>query len=506
MDMIGIARSKLLRDLENQKGNSELLLPDLFLGDNACDAIAKFIIENPKIKKLELKGNNIGSEGIKHISAVFQLPNEIESANFQWNNLGSDDSLKHLCSALSSNNSLKFLDLRNNKITCEGASEIADMIRNNSTLIGIDLRWNDIDRQGGEELLSSIDAQSTIQCIELSGNHIPLDILGEIDAKLRARRSEGVSIIKTPEIRSIRTSRTHSPCPESRRSEKIPRIDSLIEIEKRKANETKILIEKELEEQKAMREFAEKKMNDLRDEIAERENKDRRRIEELEFKLQAANDEKNILKSELLKSRELHDQLVSSYEDKIAKYEERISQAKNSKQEIDNEEFREIETLKQAHKIELEENATAYEQNLNSLQESYTKAKREYENAHKELKQLKTDMLDMRISHETSLKECEIQIREEITQQYSLDKKYLEERVNVLQERNDQLMKREEELQNDISEMRSEFLQKESNLKQQLTVKDKQSSDLQYQLKSQREKIDVLNSEILILKAKLGQS
>lgn len=92
---------------------------------------------------------------------------------------------------------------------------------------------------------------------------------------------------------------------------------------------------------------------------------------------------------------------------------------------------------------------------------------------------------------------------ENLASKHDLEKKFLEERLSILQERNEKLISRENELQNDMRNSKEEFTLKEIGYKEQLSVKDRQLLDLSFLVKSMNEKIESLNSDIYILKSKL---
>ena len=53
--------------LEGLKGKARINLSDYSIGDDGSKLLAKFLKENDQIRVLELKGNNIGPDGIKDL-------------------------------------------------------------------------------------------------------------------------------------------------------------------------------------------------------------------------------------------------------------------------------------------------------------------------------------------------------------------------------------------------------------------------------------------------------
>ena len=111
-----------------------------------------------------------------------------------------DSSFGAFCEGLSSNTKLQVLDLRNNQISHDGASDLAAALRRNTTLrvLGktlwfkgcvhngvrldcfLDLRWNNVGLLGGRSLLSAMESNKTVVKLELAGNNTPNDILKAI--------------------------------------------------------------------------------------------------------------------------------------------------------------------------------------------------------------------------------------------------------------------------------------------------------------------------------------
>ena len=60
--------NKLHYKLESQKGSSTLNLADSFIGDEGCGMIYDFLRDNIQVTNVELRGNNIGADGIKILS------------------------------------------------------------------------------------------------------------------------------------------------------------------------------------------------------------------------------------------------------------------------------------------------------------------------------------------------------------------------------------------------------------------------------------------------------
>ena len=91
-----------------------------------------------------------------------------------------DASFGAFCEGLGSNKRLQVIDLRNNQISHNGASDVATALRRNNVLRVLDLRWNNVGLIGGRSLLSALDTNKLIVKLELAGNNTPNDVLKAI--------------------------------------------------------------------------------------------------------------------------------------------------------------------------------------------------------------------------------------------------------------------------------------------------------------------------------------
>ncbi|CAF3810154.1 unnamed protein product [Adineta steineri] len=101
------------------------------------------IRSNLILKRLCLKGNQIGSIGVDYLAKALMI-----------------------------NNTLEVLDLESNNIANLGVQSLADMIRQNRTLKDLHLGYNCIENRGMEVFLNAIDNKSTIELLSLSGNRL----------------------------------------------------------------------------------------------------------------------------------------------------------------------------------------------------------------------------------------------------------------------------------------------------------------------------------------------
>ena len=184
LSVADLALQKLQAKLRLLAETDSLSLADSFIGDAGCLVLVRFVREKAGVKALDLRGNNIGAEGMKTVAGLLKPPSALEDLNLEWNNahLG----LAPLAEALATNATLHTLDLRNNKLGPEAAAQLARALATNTTLQKLDLRWNDLGLEGVKPFISLLEArQSGLKQLELSGNKAPEDAIRQIEALLK---------------------------------------------------------------------------------------------------------------------------------------------------------------------------------------------------------------------------------------------------------------------------------------------------------------------------------
>lgn len=192
-DMDSSARNVSLSDLALQKlqarlrqlGETDTIsLADSFIGDCGCELLVRYVKDHPNVTALDLRGNNIGAEGVKAIAELLRQPSSLVSLSLEWNNAHQD--LHSLSEALSTNTTLRSLDLRNNKLGPEAAVQLARSLGTNSTLSRLDLRWNEISLEGVQAFTCLLESkQSGLKELELSGNKAPEEAVKQAECLLK---------------------------------------------------------------------------------------------------------------------------------------------------------------------------------------------------------------------------------------------------------------------------------------------------------------------------------
>jgi Leucine Rich repeat len=92
----------------------------------------------------------------------------------EWNCLGIwDIGIRGISEALSINESLQTIDLRNNKIGPQSCAVMAACLKHNTTLRRVDLRWNSMGLLGGKAFADLLQLNKTLTDVEVTGNEIP---------------------------------------------------------------------------------------------------------------------------------------------------------------------------------------------------------------------------------------------------------------------------------------------------------------------------------------------
>uniref|UniRef100_A0A3B3Z646 Uncharacterized protein n=1 Tax=Periophthalmus magnuspinnatus TaxID=409849 RepID=A0A3B3Z646_9GOBI len=160
--------SILSRTLHKNHSVTELLLSDCILS------------EDTSLKVLDLKGNNLRAAGAEVLGRLLAQNNSLNLV-LEWNALGLwDEAFSLFCEGLASNSGLKQLDLRNNQINPQGASELSQAIRRNNSLEML-LRWNNIGLLGGRSLLEALQKNKCLVQLEIAGNNIPSDMVRALE-------------------------------------------------------------------------------------------------------------------------------------------------------------------------------------------------------------------------------------------------------------------------------------------------------------------------------------
>ncbi|XP_034716016.1 leucine-rich repeat-containing protein 45 isoform X1 [Etheostoma cragini] len=174
--------SVLATAFQNDTGFTEVVLSDCMLSEEGAKVLLTGLFGNTTVKVLDLKGNNLRSTGAEVLGKLLARNKTLHRLVLEWNALGVwDEAFSLFCDGLASNSVLTQLDLRNNQINHNGASELALALKRNTTVQVLDLRWNNIGLLGGRTLLEALQKNHSIVQLEMAGNNIPSDTLRALE-------------------------------------------------------------------------------------------------------------------------------------------------------------------------------------------------------------------------------------------------------------------------------------------------------------------------------------
>ncbi len=167
----------LAKTLSSDRCITELRFSDCLLTEEACKLLLSYLSSNRSIRKLDLKGNNIRASA-ELVGRILKRTPSLTHLSLEWNAIGLWDSgLAAIAEGLQVNQTLRYLDLRNNQISHEGATFISNALKINRILKNIDLRWNNVGLLGAQSFLSMLKTNKDIVKIDLSGIVCQLHII-----------------------------------------------------------------------------------------------------------------------------------------------------------------------------------------------------------------------------------------------------------------------------------------------------------------------------------------
>ncbi|XP_018616965.2 leucine-rich repeat-containing protein 45 isoform X1 [Scleropages formosus] len=192
---------------------TEVVLSDCMLSEEGTKLLLSGLCSNATIKILDLKGNNIRGTGAEAVGKMLVHNKTLRRLTLEWNALGVwDEAFSIFCEGLASNSCLAQLDLRNNQINHQGATELALALKRNSALQELDLRWNNIGLLGGRAILEALQKNHALVQLEMTGNNIPSDTLKALeqavehnmDRQSTLRESRSRSQVLSKEIQNLK--------------------------------------------------------------------------------------------------------------------------------------------------------------------------------------------------------------------------------------------------------------------------------------------------------------
>lgn len=511
-----VGLSRLESKLSMQRGTNTLNLSDCFIGDEGCQVVAKYLRENSLIHNLELRGNAITCIGVDVLSSVLGPKTFLKNLSLEWNNIG--DSLCTFAEALSRNNSLQIIDLRNNRIGPEGAGHIAKIIENNSSLQKMDLRWNDIGLAGGRKILQALQRPHRITTIDLSGNKIPEDLLNSIEKSLKGTetptdeerlvKDERSSFRSNSPIRSERVTKESKYNDElfskyetqmmtnARHEARIKELEILLEQESRRNSEIRYELGRDVEIEKARRAASDENFLKFKEEALKREVEDARTIQELESKLNKTLSEKNMLILENESSQNQLESFSRQSQERAEEFEDKIAQQERQYRALDESSKNTIERLKKQAEQEKYELLKDFQNKLNAADDNIKLLKNIRSEQDNDIKTLNSQILSIKSMSEEALNNLEYSLRQESSQKYEEMADNYEQRLKQVEDTRDNLNKLSQELRNELINTEKKYSDQVTRLENELISINDEKNDVNRQLQRALNTIENLRSEL----------
>lgn len=176
--------SKLTLHLESQRTSQTLNLADQVIGDEGAKLVADFLKRYSHFTTIELRGNNLSSEGLASICQALKGSTTLTTILAEWNMIGSSTTnvgFEALYELAKVSRSLTTLDFRNNRISPSAGPVLAKIIRDSPALEFIDLRWNDLGNEGAKQILAAVQAQSRKLRVDLCGNRVSEEVFTSME-------------------------------------------------------------------------------------------------------------------------------------------------------------------------------------------------------------------------------------------------------------------------------------------------------------------------------------
>jgi len=183
-------KEKVKNYLEANRQSTAISLSYTALSDDGATQVAGFVRDNPFVRYLDLRGNNLQNRGVTALANGIKINRSLRGLNLKWNGIGDNNAgFEHLCEALKGNLTILHVDFRNNRINTTGAKHIAEMIRGNNTISHIDMSWNNFGVEGGLALLEGMKRNhSLVECL-LNGCKVGEEVLSEVAYLLRRNKA-----------------------------------------------------------------------------------------------------------------------------------------------------------------------------------------------------------------------------------------------------------------------------------------------------------------------------
>ncbi|XP_052791650.1 leucine-rich repeat-containing protein 74B-like [Mya arenaria] len=154
------------------------------LGPRDVKCICVALSTNVTIKDLDLSGNDLSGKGALYLSEALRENTSIDEVTLEECNID-HPGLQALCGVLLDMKPLKSIDLSKNKFGTRQADLIAEVIKKNDYIENLVLSGNEIDNVGGTSIGKALGSNVGLRRLDLSWNHIRLEAASVICSALK---------------------------------------------------------------------------------------------------------------------------------------------------------------------------------------------------------------------------------------------------------------------------------------------------------------------------------
>lgn len=169
----------LFRDLNPTKSGAALTSINLYytkLDSTCCEELCRYVSLNDQMTELDLSFNQITSDGCKWIGKMLKNNKHLTELHLKFNPIGSEG-LKYIAEGLKWNTRLIRINFQDCGIDFAGCKYLAEAISVNPCLMHINLLGNNIGEQGCQELISAMSSNISVTDLAITKTE-------KIDAKI----------------------------------------------------------------------------------------------------------------------------------------------------------------------------------------------------------------------------------------------------------------------------------------------------------------------------------
>mmetsp|Transcript_572 Transcript_572/g.701 ORF Transcript_572/g.701 Transcript_572/m.701 type:complete len:394 (-) Transcript_572:3586-4767(-) len=154
-----------------------LSMPNCYAGRRKFVPIINALRNNPacQVVTLDISDNRLEDSGIEMVAEYLKRSTIIESVALKQNRITGGDGATALAEVLRRNNSIKVLDISNNRIEAEGIAKIDEALATNNTLEELGISDNSLGAEGVANMRNMIVNNRSLKKIMLQYNNIGED-------------------------------------------------------------------------------------------------------------------------------------------------------------------------------------------------------------------------------------------------------------------------------------------------------------------------------------------